>query len=293
MLNNIHNSISCASWSPKGKQIAVGFPNGKLAQYKPDLKLARTIPCAVNAYAQPYDVVSLQWLSTYQFAAVFLAAAPRQSESLPAIFIINAPKNVAPTYINYDDICFSQMGPRPTQVYLSHILLWNLILVASANSMEIGVLGTRDTGTETPLWTQYIMLDEARAELPLLAATKQETYPVGMAIELGCTHQLTINETLLLPMPMLHLLSTAGLLLSFDIINRLANVPNICSPPRPIADQSGAFRTDVVDVKAAPVKAVQPTGSEISFGMPANMAATSTPTVVTMISNKHNHFQIF
>lgn len=230
----------------------------------------------MNAYPQPYDIVSLQWLSTYQFAAVFLARG--SGEALPAIFIINAPKNVPPTYINYDDICFSTTGPRPTQIYLAHILPWNLILVASANSMEIGVLGTKEAGTETPLWTQYIMSDEARAELPLSATTKQETYPIGMAIELGCTHQLTLSETTLPPMPMLMLLSTAGILLAYDLINQQPGVPNICSPPRPFTDLSGAYRTDAAvqsPAAAAPLKPQQSGGSELNFGM----AATSTPTV--------------
>lgn len=69
---NKNEQVRCACWSPKGKQIVVGFPNGNLAQYKPDLKLARQIQCPPNVYPQPFDVIAVQWLSTYQFAAVFL-----------------------------------------------------------------------------------------------------------------------------------------------------------------------------------------------------------------------------
>lgn len=64
--------VRCASWSPKGKQIVVGFPQGKLAQYKPDLSLAKTIQCPPNVCTVPFDVIAVQWLSTYQFAAIFL-----------------------------------------------------------------------------------------------------------------------------------------------------------------------------------------------------------------------------
>lgn len=66
------NENSCACWSPKGKQIVVAFPNGKLAQYKPDLKLAKTIPCTVQLLPVPFSPVAIQWLSTYQFAIVFV-----------------------------------------------------------------------------------------------------------------------------------------------------------------------------------------------------------------------------
>lgn len=66
--------FSCASWSPKGKQIVVGFPNGKLIQFKPDLKPARIIDCPPNTVeGGAFDIIALQWLSTYQFAAVFLS----------------------------------------------------------------------------------------------------------------------------------------------------------------------------------------------------------------------------
>lgn len=64
-------TIRCASWSPKGKQIVVAFPNGKLAQYKPDLKLAKTIPCTVQLFQCRFLPIAIQWLSTYQFAVVF------------------------------------------------------------------------------------------------------------------------------------------------------------------------------------------------------------------------------
>lgn len=103
--------------------------------------------------------------------------------------------------------------------------------------MEIGVLGTKETG-ETPTWIQYVTSDDARAELPL-SDLKQETYPIGVALETGCTHQITINETALPVMPMLHLLSTHGTLVSFDILNKTANCPSLCSPPLSIPDNTG------------------------------------------------------
>lgn len=232
--------VRCASWSPKGKQIVVGFPDGKLAQYKPDLQLARTIPCPTGVLNSPFDIITVQWLSTYQFAAVFLK---RGQGECPAVFIVNAPKNIPPSYVNYDDICYSQSGPRPSQMFLSHILPWNVILVASANSMEIGILGTRETG-ETPAWSQYT-LDEFRPELPL-TADKQESYPIGMTFDTGCVHQLTIDEVQLDVMPMLHLLTTHGQIVSFDIVNRLAGIPTLCQAPKTVADLSGLSQFQAV-----------------------------------------------
>lgn len=69
---NLKLNFRCCCWSPKGKQIVVGFANGKLVQYKPDLKPAKAIDCPPNIVAGSFDTISVQWLSTYQFAVVFL-----------------------------------------------------------------------------------------------------------------------------------------------------------------------------------------------------------------------------
>ncbi len=150
-----NEKAQCACWSPKGKQIVVGFANGKLVQYKPDLKPARVIECPPNTIeGGPFDIIALQWLSTYQFGAVFLS---HSQDATPALHIVNAPKAGPPNYINYDDICYSQSGPRKAQVFIIHLIQWNLLLVASANSVEVGVLGTSESG-EAPTWIQSTMV---------------------------------------------------------------------------------------------------------------------------------------
>lgn len=63
-----------------------------------------------------------------------------------------------------------------------------MIIVASANSMEVGVLGTAQTG-DPVIWQQWNQIDAGRAELPL-AGHQQETFPLGIAFDTGITHQL-------------------------------------------------------------------------------------------------------
>ncbi|XP_062546766.1 nuclear pore complex protein Nup214 [Armigeres subalbatus] len=262
----------CACWSPKGKQLVVGFANGKLMQYKPDLKPARTIACPPGVMEGPFDVIAVQWLSTYQFAAVYL---PHAEDSVPSLFIVNAPKAGNPTFVNYDDICYSQSGPRRGQVFLIHILQWNLLLMASANSMEVGILGTTESG-ETPTWSQWTTTDEARAELPL-SSDKQETLPIGFSLETGCTHEITISEQTIPVMPMIHLLSTYGLLVSFNVLNLVPNIPKICSPPRPVTDTSGKFEISTSKQPTIPVVPPAQPSAEITFTVPTG--ATSTPAI--------------
>lgn len=54
-------------------------------------------------------------------------------------------------------------------------------------------------------------------------------------------------------MPMLHILSTHGLLLSFDLLNFQPSRVDICSPPQMLPDQSGMnmFRPIAIETRAA------------------------------------------
>lgn len=108
-------------------------------------------------------------------------------------------------------------------------------MVASSNSMEVGVLGT-----ENNCWLVWILPDSARAELPLSASKpKQETLPVGMAFDIGAAQPVVWGETSLPPAPYLLLLSHHGLLCCFRALNVKAGVNSICQPREALADTSG------------------------------------------------------
>ncbi|KAH8333984.1 hypothetical protein KR059_005093 [Drosophila kikkawai] len=230
--------VKCGCWSPKGKQIVLGFPSGKLQQFKPDLTPAKTLVCPPNVHDAPFDTIAIQWLSTFQFAVVFLQHG---EDCNPSLYILNAPKAVAPSYINYYDICYSLNGPRNHQFLFNHVPQWNVLLVTSANGVEVGIMGTTEAG-DTPSWQQFTLLDEARIELPLSESTQEETFPLGFVYDTSSTHQLVINEQKLQTMPMVHVLGSDGALLSFDFLNLLPGAVSVCSPPPPVADTSGQFR---------------------------------------------------
>ncbi|XP_065355960.1 nuclear pore complex protein Nup214 isoform X2 [Calliphora vicina] len=230
------HQVKSGCWSPKGKQIVLGFPEGKLQQFKPNLQPARAIPCPPGIHPGPFDCIAVHWLSTFQFAAIFLQ---RGQDMCPSLFIVNAPKAGQPSYINYYDVCYSAPGPRIQQLSFNHISQWNLLLVSSANGVEVGLLGTKDAG-DTPNWIQYTLLDEARIEMPL-TERKDETYPLGFAFDTSSSHQVVIGEKRFPVMPMIHVLSTHGHLVSYNFLNLSPNAVDVCSPPPPLNDISGQF----------------------------------------------------
>lgn len=106
-------------------------------------------------------------------------------------------------------------------------------MVASSNSAELAVLGLSPPDT----WTQLMISDSSRAELPL-SPERQETFPIGLCIDISNTKPFPWGESSLAPAPYVLMLSDQGVLCIFNLVN-LKNVPSICTPPDPIQDQSG------------------------------------------------------
>ncbi|KAJ8969944.1 hypothetical protein NQ317_012933, partial [Molorchus minor] len=196
-------------WSPKGKQIAVGSKNCKITQYKPDLKAVKVIN--EPPLSRPHSLISLQWVSNYQFIGIYQSTEPEGSAKM---IVIDAPKTGQATYTNYEDICYSG--------------------TTSSNSTELGVLGASGD-----VWTQWIISDSARAELPL-SSKHQETLPIGLALDISPTRPFPWNESAIPPCPYLLLLSHQGVLCIFNVVNLKQGVPSICTPSDPVHDTSGA-----------------------------------------------------
>ncbi|XP_046398369.1 nuclear pore complex protein Nup214 isoform X2 [Ischnura elegans] len=220
----------CICWSPKGKQLVIGTIHGPFIQYKPDLKQVKVISPPQNAGVAP---ISVLWLSSFQFAVVYGSPGDNQNgSSRPGLYIVNAPKGESESHLNYDDICYSSGEARPPQYYLSHIPKWNVLLMSSANSMEVGVLASGGSGTEPLVWEQWTLEDASRAELPL-SQSREEMSAVGMAVDTSPTAHLPWGENQSIPpAPVLLILSNHGLLCSFNIINlRAGAAQDLCSPP--------------------------------------------------------------
>lgn len=99
--------------------------------------------------------------------------------------------------------------------------------------MEVGVLS--NTGD---LWTQWILPDSARAELPL-DKNQDETYPVGMTVDISSVKSVLWGESYIQPVPSLLLLSHQGVLCCFKMVNLREGAPSINSPPEKVNDTSG------------------------------------------------------
>lgn len=111
--------VTCMCWSPKGKQIAVGSRDGRITQYKPDLKAVKSINGPT--FGSPAFILALQWISNYQFIAVYCLAG---EEGRCCVVVVDAPKTGENKFTNYEDICFSYGSARPQQFYMMFHSTW-------------------------------------------------------------------------------------------------------------------------------------------------------------------------
>uniref|UniRef100_A0A0P6FD67 Nuclear pore complex protein Nup214 n=1 Tax=Daphnia magna TaxID=35525 RepID=A0A0P6FD67_9CRUS len=243
------------SWSPKGKQIVVARP-GKLVQYKPDLKEAKTIAFSGSEVHMTTPVAcGLQWLSTSQFLVTFIDQDDPNSR--PHLHIVNVQKSGATTFIDYDDVCYGSPSGRPHKYLTLSIPSWNVLLASSANAIEIAVLGQTGGGdADHPEWRQWALEGEWRAELPLDENT--ETNPMGMAIDTTSQTPISWDENQTLPAaPILFVLSTHGLLCPFHIINQ-KNATHVNQAPQELSVTGERPARSGIGLKTAPLAASTP-----------------------------------
>lgn len=131
-------------------------------------------------------------------------------------------------------------------------------MVASSNSMEVGLLGF-----ENDTWTQWILADAARAELPLSTAN-QDTLPIGLSLDTSSTHRLSWGETSLSPMPVLLLLSHHGVLCCFHAINLKPDASQICQAPENLNENNSAHlyfttaeKSEIISSKPPEIKSTE------------------------------------
>jgi hypothetical protein len=85
---------------------------GKLVQYKPDLKEAKTVAFSSSDVHMTQPMVcGLQWLSTSQFLVTFIDQ--NEPNSRPHLYIVNVQKSGATTFVDYDDVCYGSPSERP------------------------------------------------------------------------------------------------------------------------------------------------------------------------------------
>ncbi|XP_078686869.1 uncharacterized protein LOC144919337 isoform X3 [Branchiostoma floridae x Branchiostoma belcheri] len=263
--------ITAICWSPKGKQLVAGRQDGSFAQFTSKLEEKKSVPKPVIFGDSKAQVRDILWVSTYVFVVLYDVITDDASQ--PSLAVVSLPKKDEQrptTYTNFEEICFGGGEDRDLKYFLHHMDEWGLVVCASSRSMEAAVIGR--SLDDKNVWELWNLDDAGRAELPL-SSNHDETYPMGMAVDLTSTNPIPIGENQSLPpMPMFMLLSTDGLLCPFYMVNTAPPQPlTIVKPPNALSAQGERLppaqaASPVAAKPAAPVALQQPQPAAATAG---------------------------
>jgi nucleoporin NUP159 len=234
----LKTSVTCVSWSNRGKQLVAGLADGSAVQITPDGDVRADIP-KPPALPENMHMSAMSWLENDIF---FMIYTPNESSSdgmaPPSdYYIVSRQKSTA----NFAFQKLPEVVPAfgvdrlPSFQFISRLRnfephLQDLLVIASTTSGEIGTVTRADAplSTEEPVTGDFTLTsttDDSRRALLPISTTEGDTWPIGLALDLSSKESITmpipgddqIFESAT-PAPCLLVLNHEGILMSWWIV---------------------------------------------------------------------------
>ncbi|KAI9770922.1 MAG: hypothetical protein M1840_002626 [Geoglossum simile] len=233
----LKNSVSCVSWSTRGKQLVAGLADGTAYQMTPEGEGKAEIPKPLGLEGD-YHVSSITWLENNIFLTVHTPTTFDPSVIPPPIFHLVTRQPPSHLFQRLADpsppFGMNRSPPHHFMLRLKDFppTLQDLVVVSSTASIDIGLFTrskvplSKDVAAEkiTGIFTMTGMADDTRrASLPLSEVTI-DTSPIGLAFDLSAKEKVQrpivgeeMNESAT-PLPALMVLNNEGILAGWWII---------------------------------------------------------------------------
>ncbi|KAK4048627.1 hypothetical protein OIV83_004597 [Microbotryomycetes sp. JL201] len=297
--NSQLGSPTSLCWSVKGKQIAVGFSSGSIAQYTPEGEQKALIgpPAALTSSGEQYAVRAIDWLENNVFLVTY--GKPRDSQSgepvhSDEVFVITKAAEGSVKAQQFLDPApafgmTSRDGKRWTARFKGWSPFKHLLFMANAPSGDVGVLAQFESDDH---WASLALPDASRPSLPL-GPDGGDVCPLGLELDLSSTEPTKISgtdgETLNgPPAPAVYVYTSEGILVVWRIRNDQSQQCPAMRTSFDVLTQEDQAGLDSTSTSAAPATtemaitpAVEDSAKPNPFGPPASSPfVTGAPTTL-------------
>ncbi|CAE6440870.1 unnamed protein product, partial [Rhizoctonia solani] len=222
------------SWSVRGKQIVVGTRGGELVQFTPEGERKQTIP-PPPSLSSPQSVVSVLWLENTVFHVVYGNPTSDPSDPTHEYEVYNILFDSKMNSANY--VKFIDPAPpygvtsRLSCRHYARLVGWepakHLIFVSDGPSTDVGAiacLNPSETESKPSPWVTLEVDETSRIALPM-DDEMNETSIMGFDLDLTATEPISNSQEAgddavpSPPSPILHLYTSAGLVISYHVLN--------------------------------------------------------------------------
>ena len=182
------------SWSPKGKQLALGLQSGEIVTFAPSTPSAPKSLIPAPTGNDTFATISLTWLSNPAFLAVYAPAGQLQEPSADQkhCIVMHDPKNTGgDSATEFPAPYFPSPGLRPPGAFCAVLKNWGnsrfIIFIGDGTSGDIGVLGClADQQRES--WHNFMLEETSTPSLPL---DKNSDDTILLGLDLDTTYAQT------------------------------------------------------------------------------------------------------
>ncbi|KAG1750246.1 hypothetical protein EDB19DRAFT_2022507 [Suillus lakei] len=245
--NTIPASIS---WSPKGKQLALGMRSGSIVTYAPTSTSAPKSSIPSPPSASNACVISTTWLSASSFHAIY-AQLPLNPDVEQTHFHVSLDgKNNSAQDLKFSSPYFPSPGLRPPGAFIVCLRGWDpakiLLFVGDSTSSDIGVVGCVEEN-----WSNLSLEETSTPSLPL-DKDMNDTVLVGLELDLTSTepfhHTSASGEGVRLPpSPIMYAYASDGTVAGWHVLN-IKGTPY----PGMVTQSSGAMMESAQTLSAVP-----------------------------------------